>query len=197
MIIENIKVMCEAGLASLAYFYFDVRDAAKQDIRGLLTSLLFQLSARSDLCYEILSTLYHEHGSGSRQPGDDILTQCLKDMLTIPEPGPVYIIVDAIDECPNRSGTPSPRESVLGLLDELVQLKRPGLHICVTSRLESDIETILRPLSSHSIFLDDNTANDIFDYVSAVVNTDRTMRTWTAEDQRFVINTLLEKADGM
>ncbi|KAH9162961.1 hypothetical protein EDB89DRAFT_604954 [Lactarius sanguifluus] len=197
MIIENIKVMCAAGLVSLAYFYFDVRDTAKQNIRGLLTSLLFQLSARSDLCCEILSTLYHEHGNGSRQPGDDVLTQCLKDMLTIPEKGPMYIIVDAIDECSDISGPSSPRECILGLLDDLVQLKRPGLYICATSRLESDIETILRPLSSHSITLDDSTGTDIFDYVSAVMNTDQKMRRWTAEDQCLVIDTLSEKADGM
>ncbi len=200
MIIEDIEGMCEAGLASLAYFYFDVRDTAKQDIRGLLTSLLFQLSARSDLCCEILSTLYYEHDSGSQQPSDDVLTQCLKDMLTIPEQGPIYIIVDAVDECPNISGTPSPREGVLGLLDELVQLNHPGLRICVTSRLELDIETILRPLSSHSMSLNDKTGkiqDDIFDYVSAVVNSDQRMQKWTAEDQRLVIDTLSEKADGM
>ncbi len=192
--------MCEAGLASLAYFYFDIRDTAKQDIRGLLTSLLFQLSARSDLCCKILSSLYYEHRSGSQQPSDDVLMQCLKDMLTIPEQGPKYIIVDAVDECPNRSGTPSPRERVLRLLDELVQLNHPDLRICVTSSPEPDIENIIRPLSSHSMSLHDKTGkiqDDIFDYVSAVVNSDQRMQKWTAEDQRLVIDTLSQKADGM
>jgi hypothetical protein len=199
-IIEDIEGMCDAGLASLAYFYFDVRDSAKQDIRGLLTSLLCQLSARSDLCCKILSTLYYDHDSGSRQPNDDALTQCLKDMLTIPGRGPIYIVVDAVDECPNIPGTPSPRENVLGLLDELVQLKHPDLHICAISRPEPDIETILRPLSSLSMSLHDKTGkiqDDIFDYVNAVVNSDQSMQKWTAEDRRLVIDTLSERADGM
>jgi len=199
-IIEDIEDMCEAGLASLAYFYFDVRDTAKQDIRGLLTSLLVQLSARSDLYCKTLSTLYYEHDSGLQQPSGDVLTQGLKDMLTIPKQGPIYIIMDAVDECPNKSGTSSPRESVLGLLNELVQLNHPDLHICVTSRPEPDIETTLRPLSSQSMSLHGKTGkiqDDIFDYVSAVVNSDQRMQKWTAEDQRLVIDTLSEKADGM
>jgi len=39
--------------------------------------------------------------------------------------------------------------------------------------------------------------DDIFDYVSAVVNSDQRMQKWTAEDQRLVIDTLSQKADGM
>ena len=187
--------MCQAGLASLAYYYFDVRDTGKQDMRGLLTSLLFQLSARSDLCCNILSTLYYEHHNGALLPSNDVLMQCLKEMVTIPKPGPMYIIVDAVDECPN-----GPRQRLLGLLDELVQLNHPHLHLCVTSRLESDIETILRPLSFHSISLQEKTGkiqDDIFDYVSDVVYSDQRMKKWPAEDQRLVIDTLSQKADGM
>ena len=187
--------MCQAGIASLAYYYFDVRDTGKQDIRGLLTSLLFQLSARSDLCCNILSTLYHDHHHGALPPSDDVLMQCLKDMVTIPEPGPMYLIVDAADECPDGQ-----RQRLLSLLDELVQLNHPDLHLCVTSRPEPDIETILRPLSSHSISLQEKTGkiqDDIFDYVSDMVNSDKGMKKWPAEDQRLVIDTLSQKADGM
>jgi hypothetical protein len=33
---------------------------------------------------------------------------------------PIYIMVDGLDECPNLSGTPSAREEVLELIEELV-----------------------------------------------------------------------------
>lgn len=198
-IIQHIKDRREAGLATLAYFYCEFRDIAKRGIRGLLSSLLVQLSARSDPCCDILSVLYSRHDGGSQQPSDDALIRCLKDMLTIPRQGPTYIIVDAIDECPNKSGTPSPRECVLRLLNELVQLHHPHLHIGITSRLEMDIGIILRPLFSHLVSLYDESGQnkDIVDYVKAVVSSDQKMRKWSAENKQLVIDTLSWKVDGM
>ena len=193
--------MCEAGLASLAYFYFDFRDDAKKGIRGILTSLLVQLSARSDRCCDILSVLYYKHDNGLRQPGNDALTRCLKEMLEIPRQGPTYVIVDGVDECSNKSGTPSPRDTVLHLLRELVQLHHPDLHIGVTSRPESDIRFVLLPLSSHHVSLHDQAGQnqDIIDYVKAVVNSesDQKIRNWSAKSKQLVIDTLSLKADGM
>ena len=52
------------------------------------------------------------------------------------------MIIDAIDECPNSSGTPSAREEVLALVEELVELKLPNLHLCVASRPEMDIRAV-------------------------------------------------------
>jgi hypothetical protein len=43
--------MHAAGLATMAYYYFDFRDTKKQDCYGLLSSLISQLSAESDSCY--------------------------------------------------------------------------------------------------------------------------------------------------
>ncbi|KAH8983519.1 hypothetical protein EDB92DRAFT_1819449 [Lactarius akahatsu] len=122
-IIEEAKALRKAGLGLVAYYYFDFIDTAKQDVRGLLSSLIAQLSAKSDLCYDILSDLYSEHDAGSQLPDDDALTQCLKDMLELPDhwQPSIYIIVDALDECPNSSGAPSPRELVLDLIEDLVE----------------------------------------------------------------------------
>ncbi len=198
-IIEDIKGLCDAGLASLVYFYFDFRDTAKQDVRGLLASLLVQLSARSDPCCDILSDLYSKHNSGSQYPSVDVLTQCLKDMLNVPRQGPTYIILDAVDECSDKSGTPSQRERVLGLLDELLQLRHPDLHICVTSRPESDIGAILRHLSSHCVSLHDQTGQirDIVEYIKDAVNSDPKLQQWSVVNKQLVIDTLSHRACGM
>jgi hypothetical protein len=59
-----------------------------------------------------------------------------------------YIIVDAIDECPNASGLSSTREQVLQLLVDLVFLSFPTPQICVTGRPEIDNRTFLKPLAS-------------------------------------------------
>ncbi len=198
-IIEEAKALREAGLGLVAYYYFDFRDTAKQDVRGLLSSLVAQLSAKSDLCYDILSGLYSRHDAGSLLPDDDALTQCLKDMLELPRQPPIYIIVDALDECPNSSGAPSPRELVLDLLEDLVELHLPNLRICVTSRPEADIQESLGPLVSHSVSLHNEAGQnqDIMDYISSAVQSDRKMRKWRADDRQLVIDALTQRADGM
>ena len=191
--------MRKAGLASMAYFYFDFRDTEKQHLRGLLSSLVFQLSAESDPCHQILSRLYSHHAGGTREPSEDALSQCLAEMLTVPEQPAMYIIIDALDECPNISGMPTAREQVLEFLEHVVQLRHPKVHICVSSRAEIDIRNILEPLASFRISLHDESGQkaDISSYINAVVRTDQRMRRWRGDDRHLVIDTLTNKADGM
>ena len=193
--------MCEDGNATMAYFYFDFRDANKQCLRDLVPSLLTQLSASSDPRCDILSDLYLAHNEGKKQPSDDILAKCLTQMLTLPGQCPTYLIIDALDESPNTSGIPSLRERVLHLLKELVELHLPNLHICVTSRPEIEIRDVLEPLTSRRVSLHDQTGQkeDIVDYVKSIVysNTEPIMRRWKTEDKELVIQVLSERADGM
>jgi hypothetical protein len=200
-IIQDIKALCEAGEASMAYFYFDFRNANKQDLHDLVPSLLTQLSARSSLCCDILSKLYSAHENGKEQPSDAVLTKCLKDVLTLPDQRPLYLIIDALDESPNTSGIPSARERVLHLLKEVVDLRLPNLHLCVTSRPEIDIRDAIMPLTSLRVSLHDQTGqkSDIADYVRSVVysNLEPIIRRWKKEDKDLVIETLSERADGM
>ena len=185
----------------MAYFYFDFRDANKQGLRDLIPSLLTQLSARPGPRCDIISDLYSDHDDGSKQPGDNILVECLKRMLTLPDQRPTYLIIDALDESPNSSGIPSPRERVLQLLKELVDLHLPNLHICVTSRPEIDIRDVLEPLASRRVSLHDQSGQkqDIIDYVKSIVysNSEPIMRRWKTEDKELVVEVLSERADGM
>ena len=189
----------DAGLASMAYYYFDFRDTDKQNRRNLILSLLSQLSARSDLCCDILHRVYVTHDNGAHKPTDDVLIQCLKETLTFSGDHPIYIILDALDECPNTFGVPSPRDVVLNFVKELVELSLTNLHICITSRPEIDIRTVIQPLTSRRVSLHDETGQkkDIADYVSAVVRSDMRMSKWREEDQKLVIETLSDRADGM
>ena len=127
-IIQDIRPKCEEGQALMAYFYFDFRDAKKQHWNNLLSSLLIQLSSQSDPCCDILSRLYKDLDEGAEQPSNHDLTRCLKQMLAVPDQSPIYLIIDALDESPSTSGIPSPREMVLHLLKELVDLSLPDLR---------------------------------------------------------------------
>jgi hypothetical protein len=183
----------------MAYFYFDFRDADKQRLCDLLPSLLIQLSARSDPCCDILSRLYSSHDRGVQKPSDHAMVECLKEMLSLEAQGPIYILMDALDECPITSTVPSPREEVLELVDELVGLHLPNLHICVSSRPEHGIQAVLERLTLRPVSLHDESGQqeDIANYVSSFVLSDRRMQRWLEEDKDQVIRTLSEKADGM
>jgi hypothetical protein len=190
----------DAGLASLAFFYFDFRDEEKkQDIRNLVTSLLIQLSAYSSPCCETISRIYSTHGKGTQQPSNDALTNCLKEMLSLAAHQPIYLIIDALDECPDYSGMPTPREDVLNLLEGLVDQRLPNLRICVTSRPEIDIKNVIGPLASRVISLHDESGQkkDISDYVKNVVFSDKKMRRWRSDEKELVVEEVSKKADGM
>ena len=122
-------------------------------------------------------------------------------MLSVRDCHPIYLIMDALDECPDTSEVPSPRNRVLQLLEELVDLQIPNLRICVTSRPEFDIRDFLEPLPSRRISLHDQSGQkrDIADYVRSVVysRSEPIMRRWREEDKEFVIETLSDRADGM
>ena len=189
----------DAGGASMAYFYFDFRDVNKQKLCDLLPSLLVQLSARSDTCCDKLSQLYSAHDRGVQKPSDHAMAECLKQMLALEGLGPTYIILDALDECPVTSSIPSPREEVLELVEDLVGLHLPNLHICATSRPEPDIQIVLERLTERPVSLHDENGQkeDIASYIFSSVHSDRKMGRWREEDKEQVIKTLSERADGM
>ena len=197
--IEEIEDKRTAGLATMAYYYFDFRDVKKQDRYGLLSSLASQLSAELDSCYQVLSRLFSNHAGGTRKPTTSALTKCMKDMLSLPGQGSIYMIIDGVDECPNFPGRPSARDEVLELIEELVDLKLPNLHLCVASRPEMDIRVVLEPLTTLKISLHDERGQkeDIIKYIESVVRSDKSMRRWNEGDKRLVVNTLSDKSDGM
>ncbi len=200
-IIEDIKHMRTLRSALVAYYYFDFMDVAKRNIQGLLTSLLLQLVDGSDHCRGLLSHLHKTCRDRSEQPSEAALAQCLKNMLDLPGQPPTYIVIDALDECPNKTGTPSARGKVLNFVEDLVKSDHSNLFICITSRPEQDITTILNPLTfpSRRVSLHEEVGQreDINAYIRSFIQNDKAMRGWRTEDKEFVINVLSERANGM
>ena len=135
-----------------------------------------------------------------QQPSNHLLINYLKEMLAAAAQHPLFVIMDALDECPDL-GMPTPREAVLKLVKDLVclHLQVPNLHIFVTSRPEVDIQTRLKPLAVTAISLQDESRQKsvISNYVSSVVSSEEQMKHWRDEDKRLVAKELSERADGM
>ena len=198
-IIENIDTMRKCGLASLAFFYHDFREDQKRDLRGLLSSVLFQFCHQSYSYYDILSKFYSTHLYGAQNPSDDGLVRCLEDIVKLPGQAPIFLIVDALDECSDTSPIPSHREKALELVEKLIDWQLPNLRICVTSRPEVYIKVVLEPLTFRSISLQDERGQmeDIVNYMKSVVEKAQRKRRWTAQDKQMVIDVLTRNADGM
>src|SRR5579863_8073293 len=187
--------------ALVAYYYVDFKDVAKRDVRGLLASILLQLTDNSNPCWDTLHRLYESCLLGSEQPSNAALIKCLEEMIDLPGQVPIYLIIDALDECPNTTGTPSSREKALNFVRDLLQPGHSNLFVCITSRPEQDISATLNPLTSPSnrVSLHDEGGQrqDIESYVRSFVQTDSSMRRWRAEDRELVISVLSERAAGM
>jgi hypothetical protein len=145
------------------------------------SSLIAQLSAEPDSCYQVLSQLYSGHAGGTRKPTTSVRTKCVNDMQSLPGQDPIYIIIDALEECPNFPGRPSAREEVLELIEEIVELKLPNIHLCADNRSEIYILFVLGSLTSLKISLHDENGH-IMNYIKSVVHSDRNMWRWRAED---------------
>jgi hypothetical protein len=198
-IIHDIIAMQKSGSALLAFFYCDFREDQKTDLGGLLSSLLVQLCRQSDTYRDVLLNFYSEHDEGLQHPSNDALAECLKNLLNLPGHAPVYLVIDALDECPNTPAISSPRAKVLELIAELIKLPCPNLRICITSRPEPDIKVVLDPLLFRSVSLHDASGQkrEIENYIKSFVNKNPGSRKWGEEERQLVIDTLVKKADGM
>jgi hypothetical protein len=204
-IIEDTMAECESRSAIVAYFYCDFNDESKQNCHNFVRSIISQLCDQSNICYQTLSRIFSEHSKVARKPSDETLdetlTKFLMTMVSHPSlvQAPIYLIVDALDECPNDSGFPTSRKEVLNLIENLVLLRLPNLHTCVTSRLEFDIQTTLEPLASRRVTLHAQSGQkkDLMNYVHSIVYSDDEMKRWGDEDKEFVVDTLSKRAEGM
>ena len=169
------------------------------ELRGLLSSFLVQLYHQSDAYFDILSKFHSEHNRGSRPPSDNALAGCLMDLLNLPRMAPVYLILDALDECPNPSVVRSPRAEVLSFIEELITTQVLNLHVCVTSREEFDIKRVLDPLIFCSVSLHDEGGQkrDIEDYIKSVISTRTIEARWKETHKKLAFDALSGKSNGM
>lgn len=185
----------------MAYFFFDPQDARKQHIRAFLSSILVQLGNQAGPFCDILLEFYSAHQYGPGQPSDGALQQCLVQMLKVSGETPIYVIADALDECPDTPRMRSARQKVLELIEGMVGFHLPNLHLCITSRLKDDIWNALQPLTSTSnrvcLHNEDEQKKDITHYVSSVVYPGKAMMKWREKDKDSVIKVLSERADGV
>ena len=105
--------------------------------------------------------------------------------------GLVYLVLDALDECSNRS-------ILLQSLEECCRWDLPSLHIITTSRKETDIEDCLIKLATYKVCLEESVIDsDIRSFVQEQIQKDSKLLVWPSEIRTLIESTLLEGANGM
>ncbi|KZV58954.1 hypothetical protein PENSPDRAFT_695601, partial [Peniophora sp. CONT] len=179
---------------SLVYFYFDYSDATKQDCRALASSIVFQLAMYSGKCQA-----YLQQRQSYRSPTYDELLVLLSGLLDLS--GRTFIVIDALDECPERTRG---RTGLARFFEHLCSLRNENvvdLHVFVTSRPEIDIQNCMLPLATHTLNL--NVARehteDIRNYLSTRMFglESEPFSNWDESTKWRVYNVLLERSNGM
>ncbi|KAI9899441.1 hypothetical protein N3K66_005902 [Trichothecium roseum] len=115
------------------YFYFQFDDDTRQTVDHLLRSLICQSYWTSEKAKAHIKDViqgYDRH----IQPNSTQLYDCLVSILNSDE---YWVIIDALDECPDKKG--SHAEGVLQFIKSLRADTEEHIHVLVTSRAEQNI----------------------------------------------------------
>ena len=108
----------------------------------------------------------------------------------------VFIVVDALDECPEKN---EEREELLSSVEELHSWSKRELHLLVTSRRLSDIEAVLDPiLTTPAISIQNEQINvDIQLHIKSELAAISKKRKWSDDLKAEVEDALVKGANGM
>jgi hypothetical protein len=175
--------------AALAFFYLDFNDNNGSKVETLIRSIIAQLSGRKPEAPAALEKLFNQNQEGANQP-------TLKDLFTvlsqiIKEFSIVYIIIDALDECPEL-------DEALQMLLDFRQWNIKDLHVLVTSRHLLEIESYLSDLTTDQVCLNGRgVEQDISLYIEDTLKKDLKLAKWPLEVRNEISITLSDGANGM
>lgn len=195
VIIEQLKANCASkpNLA-IAYFYFDFNEPEKQNATSFVTTLIAQLCNHVVDLPEKLKELYKACNNGSGVATLDALQAAL--FAVAEKFGDVFIVADALDECPKNGNL---REELLELIKDMNTRSLSNIHLLVTSRPESDIEELLKSLSTTRVIPIQGSPidADIKSYICNEISSDSKLKKFPIEEQKKIEKRLIEGADGM
>ena len=188
-IVDELSRHCRSGTSiATAFFYFDFTNKDTLP-NAVLKSLIKQLSVQCASTPHALESLFSTNEQGvHRDPSQEDLMSTLRTIISSFQA--VYIVFDALDECPERS-------RFLAAIQGIQDWELGTLHLLATSRKERDIEETLSGLISHEVPMDEKLIDgDIRVHVSRTLE-DTKFRMFSSVEKETVMTTLMEGAHGM
>jgi hypothetical protein len=193
--VENVLHHCRQAVGfGFAPFYFTFSDKAKQTYESLLRSLVAQFGIQEPG----LTIMREKHDQRHNLKGGHSIASLqplLLDVLAVYDT--VFVLLDALDECPEDSGILSERSKLFDGLEYLSK-EAANLKILMTSRDLPDIRDCMvrlpaEQLPIHARAVDD----DISDYVAHQLSKGRYFTRLKPKSLDDIQETITDKADGM
>jgi hypothetical protein len=175
-VIEDLLQHCHDDTRMVtAYFYFDFNDTQKQDPELMLRSLLCQFLQRSVVIPKGVDALFLSCENGNRQPSLHALLEVTRQAMQ--QFTQVYVVLDALDECMQRS-------ELMDMLETVAGWQLDNLYLLMTSRKERDIERSLEGYvkEEDAVCLQrDVVDQDIQRYVQQRLHDDKRLEKWNKD----------------
>ncbi|TVY45290.1 putative ankyrin repeat protein [Lachnellula subtilissima] len=196
-IIDDLQNRCrDEPSSAVVYWYFTFRDVKKQDVSNCIRSLIADICSNRRNTPQFLQNEYERVNVGRQKPTMKSYITMLRDVIAGFDN--IYIVLDALDECPKIEE----RSRLLELLHDICDWDLSSLHVLVTSRRESDIAESFTNFTGE---LDNFTSiiaagpqveEDITKYLQQQLHSSL-FRKWKKSLRRDVEIALASKADGM
>lgn len=185
---------------ALAYYYFSFNDEQKQTAEGMIESIVKQICCCRPDTPASMGGIEDLKAKGQR-PDSKLLQQV--SIETLRGFSSVYVIIDALDECPDSELDYS-RSRLLSCLNTIHQSYPENLHMLWTSRREPDIKTSYRSIESRSKKWDIDLSRyrpeidrDIGMFIDKVLPSLPHYSSWPKELKEEARKALIKKSDGM
>ena len=186
MVVNHLEVSFQQQDVAVAYIYFDYKEHGNESATNFIASLLQQLLWRQITISDHITKMYNDHKSRGTQPSISELSRAL--LLAIQSFSEVFIIIDALDECPEVA-----RDDLLHEIRGLSSKTR----LMVTSPQNTVIEREFEGALRLEIYANEQ---DIKFYLQARINQERQLGYLIKEDKALretVVCTLTDNAKGM
>ncbi|KAL7928567.1 ankyrin repeat-containing domain protein [Trichoderma chlorosporum] len=195
-VIKHLREYCATESSTVvSYFYFSFSDPEKQNVGGMLASLIKQICSQQPRTSQLIQLL-QAYKIKNERPDTETLEAMLVESAS--DLANLYIVVDALDECPLSDGQ---RGKLLKSLQRILAIAPNKFHLFLTSRKEPDIEIKLRSSSSDMVEIDllarqQIINKDIDHYIHAQLRAED-YNSWPSSVKEEARGLLLEKADCM
>ena len=146
---------------AMAYWYFQFSNQSSLDICNMLRSIIRQLCPIP--IPAIVRGLWDPHRKPGSDPSFDELSSALDEIIQGLSQD-VYIIFDALDECPSLEPQ-SERAKLLRYIPKLLQKHSDRIRLLILSRREPDIESSLDGAVAKVIDIEQLVSNDVESFV--------------------------------
>jgi hypothetical protein len=150
--------------------------------------MINQFSAQWKSTPDVLVKLHEQCESDRRQPSAKDLTTALQ--LIVQGFDHAYIVLDALDECAERT-------KLLDFVEEIMIWNPEKLHVLATGRRERVFIDRLERRASDSFDIQNLIREDIQIYVHGRLSSQFATKPWPPKVQRAIEDQLIEDANGM